>query len=267
MLDEGPIQRSHGAAHVAMTQGRLVSLRQTGSAKVILPRCHGSAPEIVFLNTSGGLTAGDRLDYALELGAGDRATATTQTAERAYRADGTAARARLRLSVGARAQLCWLPQETILFDGAKLNRDTRIEMGPDAEILATETVILGRAAHGETLHRLEFADRRQVWREGRLAFLDPMKLNDAGLQRAGNAALLGGMRALTTLLFAAPGAADALGTLRAELTEPDVEAAASCRGGVIVLRCRARDGWPLRRQVIRLVERLRPGALPRVWQI
>ena len=61
-------------------------MRQSGSAKVMLPRTHSGVPEIVFLNTSGGLTSGDRLEYSVTLGAGTRARATTQTAERAYRA-------------------------------------------------------------------------------------------------------------------------------------------------------------------------------------
>ena len=80
MFDHAPPQRSHGAARIAIEGGRIAALRQSGSAKVMLPRSHSGVPEIVFLNTSGGLTSGDRLDYALQLGPGMRALATTQTA-------------------------------------------------------------------------------------------------------------------------------------------------------------------------------------------
>lgn len=267
MLDGPQIQRSFGTAQIAMTRGRLLALRQSGSAKVMLPRCHQSAPEIVFLNTSGGLTAGDRLEYRLDLGPDSQATATTQTAERAYRAEGPPARARVRLSLDRGARLDWLPQETILYDGAKLERETEIDLAPKAQILAIETIILGRAAHGETLRRVTLSDRRQIRRDGKLVLLDPMRLGDGAVQRAGNAALLGGMRAIATLFFVAPDAPAALPSLRAELTEPDVKAAVSSRDGAIILRCLAPDGWPLRRQMIRLVQKLRPGALPRVWQI
>jgi urease accessory protein len=47
-------------------------LAQAGSAKAMMPRMHGRAPEVVFLNTAGGLTGGDRLDYAVDLAGGPR---------------------------------------------------------------------------------------------------------------------------------------------------------------------------------------------------
>ena len=149
MFDEIPLQRSDGTAHIALQGGRIAALRQSGSAKVMLPRTHSAAPEIVFLNTSGGLTAGDRLDYGVQLGAGMRAGATTQTAERAYRAEGGRARARVTLELGPGASLTWLPQETILFDGSALSRQTCVSLAADAWYLGVETVILGRAAMGE----------------------------------------------------------------------------------------------------------------------
>ena len=80
MLDAVHMQRSAGVARVSIDGGRLTGLAQSGSAKALLPRSYGPAPEVVFLNTSGGLTAGDTLDYQLDLGPATRATATTQTA-------------------------------------------------------------------------------------------------------------------------------------------------------------------------------------------
>ena len=85
-------ERSDGAAHVTLLPGpdggRLDRLHQQGSAKAFL-HPGASGPEIVLLNTSGGLTGGDRLSYRLDLAEGCRATGTTQTAERAYRSTGT----------------------------------------------------------------------------------------------------------------------------------------------------------------------------------
>lgn len=267
MFDAAPLQRSHGEAHLALDGGRLVALRQSGSAKAMLPRSHGRPPEIVFLNTSGGLTGGDRLRYALTLGDGIVATATTQTAERAYRADGADASAEVALTLGAGTSLDWLPQETILFDGARLRRCTTVEMDADARLLAVETVILGRAAMGETVARLRLDDRRVIRRGGRLALVDPLRLDDGALSAAASPALLDGARALATLIFVAPGAAAALDPLRAELDEPGCRGAASAMDGRIVLRCLAPDAWPLRRQMLRLIARLGVAGVPRCWQI
>ena len=266
MFDAPPLQRSAGTARIALDGGRLTRLEQSGSAKVMLPRCHGTAPEIVFLNTSGGLTSGDRLAFQVRLSDGQSATATTQTAERAYRADGPAAQARVDLTLGRGARLDWLPQETIMFDGAALTRETRVDLAGDADYLGIETVVLGRAAMGERVSRLRLQDRRVIRRDGRLLMLDPLRLDDAALARADGAAMLTGMRAFAVLMLACQGAGDALAAVRGALNEPGVTGAASARDGVLILRCLAADAWPLRRQMIRLIETLRPGALPRVWQ-
>ncbi|MFI0397302.1 urease accessory protein UreD [Paracoccus jiaweipingae] len=270
MLDTTPprpaLQRSHGSAHVALDGGRLTGLAQSGSAKLFLPPPRAARPEVVFLNTSGGLASGDRLDYAVTLAAGTQASATTQTAERAYRADGPPARASVRLRLGRGAALDWLPQDTILFDGAALDRRLEAELEEDSTLLMTETLVLGRAAMGETVTRLDLHDRRIVRRAGRPVLVDPLRLDDAALAGDG-AARLAGARAIGFLALIGPGAADALAPLRALLDQPGVTAAASASDGRLVLRCLAGDGWPLRRQMIRLIDHLRPGAVPRVWQI
>lgn len=265
MLDAAMMQRSAGVAHVAMDRGRLTGLSQSGSAKAMLPRCHGAAPQVVFLNTSGGLTAGDRLEYGVTLAPGTHAIATTQTAERAYRAEGGMAEARVSLRVGAGGSLDWLPQETILFDGAGLTRETEVELQGDAAFLGLETVVLGRAAMGETVRRLWFQDRRRIRRDGRLELLDPFRLDGLVLTRADSPALLDNARAFAVLILSAPHAEDRLDALRGAL-EPGVETAASALPGRVVLRAHAADAWPLRCQMARLIEILRPGGLPRVWQ-
>ena len=271
MTDQTPLQihqRSRGEASVCLrldgARARLVTLRQAGSAKAILPRV-GAVPEIVFLNTSGGLTGGDRLSYAVTLEGALCATATTQTAERAYRAGTGAARVEVTLQVGAGGWLDWLPQETILFDAAALERRTRIDLAPGAGCLALESVVLGRAAMGETVASLRFRDRREIWAAGRPIHIEPLALNDAAL--CAGQAVLGGARAFASLVMVAPGLEDALGPLRRVLDEPGVMAAASAFDGRLTLRAMAQDGWPLRRQIVRALSVLRRGAvLPRVWQ-
>lgn len=271
MADMTPLQthqRSRGdaAVRLRLDQGRvrLVDLRQAGSAKAILPRV-GAVPEIVFLNTSGGLTGGDRLSYSVTLEGGLRAIATTQTAERAYRAGAGLARVDVALQVGAGGWLDWLPQETILFDAAALDRRTRIDLAPGAGCLALETVVLGRAAMGEVVGSIRFRDRREIWSGDRPLHVEPLSLDDAALEAG--PAVLGGARAFASLVMIAPGLEDALAPLRRVLDEPGVTAAASAFDGRLTLRAMAQDGWPLRRQIARALSVLRRGAvLPRVWQ-
>ena len=267
------MQRSHGAAAVSfdLHQGRarLCDLAQQGSAKVILPDyvAAGMAePEVVFLNTSGGLTGGDSLVYQITLGEGTRATATTQTAERAYKSDQGAARVCVTAKVGAKGWLDWLPQETILFQSSALHRSTRIDLAADAGCLIIETIILGRTAMGETVTTLTLQDTREVWRMGRPLMIEPFGLG--GNTLADRHALLAGAKALASIAFVTSAAQDALAPVRAVLDEPDVQGAASGWDGRLTVRLMAGDGWPLRRQILRVLAVLRQGRpAPRVWQL
>jgi urease accessory protein len=201
------LQRTTGAALVVLARVggrmRLKGLRQEGSAKAFLPSVHGAVPEVVFLNTAGGLTGGDRLTFSLDIGPGAEAVATTQTAERAYASGGGTARMGVTMRVAAGGRLDWLPQETILYDAANLVRETEIALEGDARCLFAETVVLGRAAMGETLARVAFRDARLVRRDGRAVHAEPLAIDDAVLAAAGGAAVLGGARAFATVVMVA----------------------------------------------------------------
>ncbi|MGY6409469.1 MAG: urease accessory protein UreD [Alkalilacustris sp.] len=266
--DPSPVmQRSRGRAAVRLVAGGagtcLAGLEQAGSAKAFLPKVHGAVPEVVFLNTSGGLTGGDVLRWSLALGPGAAAVGASQTAERAYAARGPAAEVEVALEVGTGGALDWLPQETILYDRARLARRTRVEMAGDARLVWAEMLVLGRAAMGERVAELAFRDRREIWRGGRLALLEPVRM-DGAVQ---GPALTGGARALASVVLMAPGAEDALAAVRAVLPE-GVEAGASAWDGRVVVRVLAAEGLAMKRAVAAVLAVMRRGAaLPRVWQV
>lgn len=266
------LQRTKGEARVRFGAGmpaRLLGLRQAGSAKAILPKMHGAAPEIVFLNTSGGLTGGDRLQYELELGEGAHAVATTQTAERAYRASAGRAEIKVDLRLGAGAELFWMPQELILFDGASIARDLRVEMGQGARLLLLESLVFGRGAMGETVSRLHLRDRREVWCEGKRAMLEAIRMDDQDLSRQG-AAGLGAYRAVASLSLFDAAAEDRLAPLRLVLDDlrlTGIEARASAWEGRITLRLAAADPDLLRKAIAIATKTLSGRALPRVWPV
>jgi len=256
------LQRTRGHAAIGFGPGgTLVRLFQQGSAKAMLPRTHGLTPEAVFLNTAGGLTGGDRMAYEVTLAPRTNITATTQTAERAYASTSGAAGIDVTLRIGAGARLDWLPQETILFDRSALHRTTRIELGEGASCLFAEMLTLGRSAMGETVRTLDLVDRRIVTREGAPVLVEPLRLATTDLSRR-DAAGLAGATALVTIAFVGPGAEDRLPALRRAF--PGL--AASAWNGKLVIRATSADPHGLRRKVAGVLEHLRGGALPRVWQ-
>ena len=137
------------------------------------------ALEAMIVNTAGGIAGGDRHDLDIRVEGGRGASVTTAAAEKVYRALGPDAEIAVKLSVGADGRLNWLPQETILFDRARLKRRIEVELARGASLVMAEAVVFGRAAMGEAVEQGTFTDRWRVRRDGRLLFAETMRLDGA----------------------------------------------------------------------------------------
>ncbi len=147
--------RAHGFVSLALAAtpsgtGR-TGTREEGSLRVRFPGACAGAPEAVLVNTAGGIAGGDHFAVDLDLDTGARLVVTTAAAEKVYRSLGPDARFDLTAKLADRAELVWLPQETILFDRARLSRTVDIALAPGASLVFAEAVIFGRAAMGETM--------------------------------------------------------------------------------------------------------------------
>src|SRR3546814_6908500 len=66
----------------------------------------------------------------------------------------------------------------ILFDGARLRRDIRIDLdGGEARLLAGDITVFGRIARGERFGHGLLADRWKLRRDGRLLGADALRLD------------------------------------------------------------------------------------------
>jgi urease accessory protein len=265
-----PPQRTRGSAIIAVA-GRhgamhLERLRQDGSLKVLWPTSdHDSTREAVLLNTAGGLTGGDRLSVSVSVGSGARLIVSTQAAERVYRsADGTAD-VRAELKVGPGGRLDWLPQETILYDNASLDRRLSLDLAPGGRALLVEPVILGRRAMGERVRQASVHDRWEVRQDGRLLFADRLRVEGKAWGSLMTAGMLGGAGAWANFVLLCPDAAARLGSLRRLL--PPNAGASLVREGVLFGRILAVDGFELRQGLIPALELLGGRPLPKVWRL
>lgn len=241
----------------------IADLRQSGSMKALFPRVRGDALQAVFLNTAGGLTGGDVMQIDVTAQADAHVVMSSQAAERAYRAQpGQIAKLHVTLAAGPAGRIDWLPQETILFDAAALDRRMTVHLAQDATALLVEPVIFGRAAMGEVVHDLHFTDHWRVHRDGALVFADAVRIcgdADALLMRRAVAA---GAGAMATVLFAAPQAA-----AFADLNLPENCGASLIADDLLLVRLLAADGFALRRVLVPLVETLSAAPIPRVWRL
>ncbi|MBY5989460.1 urease accessory protein UreD [Roseovarius atlanticus] len=266
---DGPaLPRARGSLRVAskLRDGRAVldRLHSAGCARALFPR-RTDALEAIVVNTSGGLTGGDRFDIEATAGAGSRLVVTTQAAERAYRSNSGRARVRSRLHVEAGATLCWLPQELLVFDGAALDRRLEVEIEDTAEFIMAEPVVFGRLTMGETVTRADFLDRVSVRRDNRPLYEDRVALTDDIPARLGLAAVAAGMTAMASALYIGHRAESLLSMVRALL--PATGGASLLRPDVLVVRVLARDGFELRRTLCPVLEALSNAALPRSWRL
>jgi urease accessory protein len=287
-MPEGQLQAearigTTGAAEIGFARRdgatRLMHLYQHDPLRVLFPE-----PEVrdvtlaVLLTTSGGLVAGDRLTISATVEDGAAAHVTAAAAEKIYRSTGATTAVTQHLAVADRAWFEYLPPETILFDGARLRRDTRIELAPGAGFLGGGILVFGRQARGERLTHGLVNECWEVWRNGALAWGDALHLNDNIAATLADPACFAGAAACATLILAPPAGdpgafLDGARAVQARGATPGLQAGATIVGGLLIARWLAVDALPLRRAYAELACHLRetamglPPRLPRLWDV
>ncbi len=264
------LQRASGESRVAfdLREGRtrLGDLYQRDPCRVLFPKPEpGEPPQAVLITTSGGVTGGNSLKMAIEVGPGASAVATSQAAEKIYRAarGGGHCAIDVGVTVGEGAQLEWLPQETIVFQGARLKRRTVAEVGPGGALLACEMVVLGRAASGERFVSGLLLNSWSVRRGGRLVWTDALKVEGETPQGAG----FGAANALATVIGVWDEPQPRFEQARSLLAEArDVRAGVTLVNGVVVARLLG-EATAVRAATIRFLTGFRGRRLPRVWHV
>jgi urease accessory protein len=274
---------TEGAAEIGFArrggETRLTHLYQRDPLRVLFPVPAAGDPSLaVLLTTSGGLVAGDRLGIGVHLATGAAAHVTASAAEKVYRSLGPTTTIRQSLSVGAGAALEFLPLETILFEGARLYRETAVELGPGAAFLGGDILVFGRRARGERFTRGFLREVWQVRREGRLVWGDALHLEDDVAGIIDDPACLDGAAASATMILA-PAGREARGFLDSAREIQSVGATGELRAGVtaiaglVIARWLAADAAALRRAYADLACHLRqvamglPPLLPRLWHV
>jgi urease accessory protein len=287
-MPEGQLQAearigTTGAAEIGFARRdgatRLMHLYQHDPLRVLFPE-----PEVrdvtlaVLLTISGGLVAGDRLTISATVEDGAAAHVTAAAAEKIYRSTGATTAVTQHLAVADGAWLEYLPPETILFDGARLRRDTRIELARGAGFLGGGILVFGRQARGERLTHGLVNECWEVWRNGALAWGDALHLDDNIAATLADPACFAGAAACATLILAPPAGdpgafLDGARAVQTRGATPGLQAGTTIVGGLLVARWRAVEALPLRRAYSELACHLRqaamglPPRLPRLWDV
>jgi len=233
--------------------------------------CH-----VYVLHPPGGLVGGDELTIDVAVDAGAHALVTTPAASKVYRTTGPAARQVQRLRVAGGGTLEWLPQEAIIYDGARAVLETRVELEPGARFIGIDAVCFGLPAGRAPFDRGSCRQAFELHRAGRPLLIERGHYDAGGdVMRArwglGGAGVLG-------FMIAAPAPAEATAdTVRAlaaaaSLIDGDLASATIVGDGdALVVRCLGRSAERARAFLHDTWRLLRPALLgraavpPRVW--
>jgi urease accessory protein len=273
-----PLERGHGVAELGFVRRgdgtALGHLFQRTPCRVLFPRPDPGDPlTAVLLTTSGGLAGGDVLGLDIDVASGVGALVTSQAAEKVYRSLGPDCRVAARLAVADGAALEFLPQETILFEGARLRRHTAVAVAATGRFLACDMLVFGRTARGEAYTRGRLHDAWEVRHGGRLAWVDAVRLDGDIAATLAAPMAFAGATAFATALYVGEDGAALLPRARALTDDGPSRAGATLVNGVLLARFLGPRAADVREHLGRYLSGLRqaalglPARLPRVWGI
>jgi urease accessory protein len=270
------LQRADGYGRIVLSASengtRIEDVFERSPIRIMFPRTgHRAVEEAVLINTAGGIAGGDQLECSVTALPQASIGVTTQAAEKVYRALYEPARVATRLKAQESAKLAWLPQETIVFNRARLHRTTEIELFSGAELLALEWLVLGRAAHGEVVVGGDITDSWRVNKDGRLIWADSFRITDEIFPHVTRKALLANCKAVATLIYFGPYLEKRLDFLREIIPSLGCNGAVTLVSGLIVVRFAAEESSDLKLALRSFLQQFGPELgsgpfqVPKMW--
>ncbi|MEK9719527.1 MAG: urease accessory protein UreD [Quisquiliibacterium sp.] len=229
----------------------------------------------IILHPPAGIADGDSLQIHIHAQSGSKALLTTPGAGKWYRAgsdDGGGASQRVCIQVESGAFVEWLPQENIVFDGARASMVTAVELDEGAGFIGLDTVCLGRRESGEQFKRGSLRLATDLRLAGR-ALWHERGLIAGGCQLMQSSIGLAGFSLCSTLLAAGPTIDDdTLAACRSvEPGERDAQGGFTRMPSLLIGRYLGHSAQAARDWFLAAFERLRPAMsarqshAPRIW--
>lgn len=243
----------------------VASIAERGGYRLTRPSTFAPHLEALQVNTGGGIVGGDRIETRYELGPGADVVHTSSSGERVYRSPGAPAWLDVQLVLAPGARLDWLPQQTIIYAGARLERSIDVDMAEDSRLLIVEALTFGRPSSVEGLAPVSLNDQWRIRRGGRLVFAEAARLSGELAETLARPAVAGGGRAAALVLLLAASASEVVEPLRRVLEGDLCETGVSAWDGLVAARILARRPGDLIATLAQAIPVLSGRAVPRVW--
>ncbi len=231
--------------------------------------CHA-----VLVHPPGGIVEGDSLAISVTVDAGAHAVITTPGAQKWYRSAGRVAQADTRIAVADAASLEWMPQEAMVYDGARARQRFTIALAPSARFFGWEMLCLGRTTRGERflsgefrqgIHLVRAGTDAPLWRESMvLAGSDPLLASPLGWRELPVAAT-------AWIAVGVDEVARVLAIVRDALGDQPLAAASTPGDGLIVIKALGEAPEAVRNLLIAVWKGIRlqvfgrEPQIPRIW--
>src|SRR5260370_25545955 len=140
----------------------------------------GAVCHAILVHPPAGIAGGDELEFSARAAEGAHALLTTPGASKWYRSGGTWARQRFEFDARDGACIEWLPQETIVYDGALADIRTEVRLEGGARLMGWEILCLGRTGSDERFRRGACRVETSVRRGGRPVHLEAGRIRGRG---------------------------------------------------------------------------------------
>jgi urease accessory protein len=228
--------------------------------------------QVVVVHPPGGIAGGDRLALKADVDAGAHSLFTTPGAAKWYRSAGPWAGQDVRLRVAGGAVVEWLPQETIVFQGARARLRARVELAGDGLYIGWDVLCLGRTASGERFGAGHVAQGSEILHEGSILFAEYAQIEGGSALLTAPAGMAGYPVTGTLLIAGRDAGRDLLAQLRAVQVPDGSLGGVTTLPRVTVARFLGRSAEAARAYFVELWRHARPAfvqraaALPRIWR-
>ncbi|WP_347473921.1 urease accessory protein UreD [Acinetobacter thermotolerans] len=142
--------------------------------KMLWPEKTGVCHAII-VHPPAGIAGGDHLSFDMKVGANAHGLVTTPGAGKWYKTNLKQAYQHIDIRVEEQGIFEWLPQETMLFDGANAHAPTTIQLDQTASFIGWDMLVIGRQARSEQFEQGGYRSRFLLYRGSKLLVADQLK--------------------------------------------------------------------------------------------